>query len=160
MVKKLANSIANLESTIQSKINQAVEMTIEDIYNIYNNNLQATNIGEKGSMYASTGEYKRSLDKEVNGNTGRVFMNYEKIVTLEEPENGVWGVHMNFSGNDVREELITWLNAGTDNKFYGHPATNFYENTLATVEQTFATCFGNHLAALGIPIKSVKVSMI
>lgn len=92
---------------VVTAVSKDVERKIKDetISRLYN--------GYKPKIYDRTYEFYDSITRRPtyrisSGYRSEVFFDYNKMKPYP-PRDGLWGKHTNFDGNDVRKELIGWL---------------------------------------------------
>lgn len=87
------------------------------------------------SKYKRTKEVLDSITRtRVEANNGRfvvkIYFDTDKI----QPHvyNGsAWNAHADFRGNTVDgRDILNWLENGTDNEYYSHPAYKFFSDTI------------------------------
>lgn len=113
------------------------------------------------SMYDRTFELLNSITHgniiKLNNNTYyiEVFYDTDKIRSYPRKENGLytykWGQHTSFQNEDVSEWIPTWIESGTNNKYYSHKGTKSMEDTKKWISNEY-----NRLFRLALKLKYGK----
>lgn len=82
-----------------------------------------------------------------------IYFDYKKI--QPEIRSGKWNAHADFWGNWINNEqsssdIINWLEYGTSNEHYSHPAYGFLKETIKWLEKEYVKIFKTYARQSGM----------
>lgn len=146
-ISHLASKLLNdVQSSIEKEVLKICEKALKDAI------METVYSGSPGT-YTRTMEFLRAVRVD-KVSVGRTQATFEIIVDatmmgMKPPSGGKWGSHTSFSGQDVREELVGWLNDGTSNKYHSHPAHKFFDRAEDGLDNKIVKAMASSLSANG-----------
>lgn len=152
---KFSNS-KQLMNGVGAYIEKALNQVAIEVLNELKHNVQSRIYDFEPYQYDRTYQVIKSISKTAVKKSSNGM--YEAIIYFDsmliEPiiySGGTWNAHADFLGNEVDgNDIIKWLDGGTNNKFYSHIKTDFWKDTIEWVNREYSRMFKQKIQVMGI----------
>ena len=157
MAKYQFRNMKQLKNGIDVQIKNILNNLTNDVYNELYNNVKENIYEWQPSKYSRTMQVLESISKTKILHTGSgykvyIYFDVDKIVPEYRMPNE-WNAHASFDNSEVDgNDLLGWLEYGTDSMFYSHSESKFYRDTLEWLYYEFNTMVKTKLIKCGFKI--------